>query len=51
VRAFNAENFKGAGEFRSQFAIFVEKVEIVEQDKLPLMVVVMSSLFVEIFFL
>ena len=51
MRAFNAENFKGAGEFRSQFAIFVEKVEIVEQDKLPLMVVVMSSLFVEIFFL
>jgi hypothetical protein len=51
VRAFNAENFKGAGEFRSQFAIFVEKVEIVEQDKLPLMVVVMSSLRIKVFFL
>ncbi len=51
MRAFNAKNFKGAGEFRSQFAIFVEEIEIVEQDKLPLMVVVMSSLFVKILFL
>jgi hypothetical protein len=51
VRAFNAENFKGAGEFRGQFAIFVEKIEIVKQDKLPLVVFVMSSPFVEVFFL
>jgi hypothetical protein len=51
VRALNAKNFEGAREFWSQFAIFVEKVEIVKQDELPFMVVVMSSLFVEIFLL
>ncbi len=51
MRAFNAKNFKGAGKFRSQFAIFVEKIEIVKQDKLPLVVFVMSSLFVKVFFL
>jgi hypothetical protein len=51
VRAFNAEDFKGAGEFWSQFAIFVEKIEIVKQDKLPFVVVVMSSRFVKVFLL
>ena len=51
MRAFNAKNFKGAGEFWSQFAIFVEKIEIVKQDKLALVVVVMGSLFVKVFFL
>ncbi len=51
MRAFNAKNFKGAGEFRSQFAIFVEEIEIVEQDELPLMIVMVSSLSVKIFFL
>ncbi len=51
MRAFNTENFKGTGEFLSQFTIFVEEIEIVKQDKLPLMVVVMCSLFVKIFLL
>jgi hypothetical protein len=51
VRALNAKNFEGAREFWGQFAIFIEKVEIVKQDELPFMVVVMSSLFVEIFLL
>ncbi len=51
MRAFNAKNFKGAGEFWSQFAIFVEEIEIVKQDKLSLMKVVMSSLFIKILFL
>ncbi len=51
MRAFNTEDFKGAGEFWSQFAIFVEKIETFKQDKLPLVVVVMSSLFVKVFFL
>ena len=51
MRALNAEDFKGAGEFWSQFAIFVEKIEIVKQDKLPIVVVVMSSFFVKVLFL
>ncbi len=51
MRALNAKNFKGAGEFWSQFAIFVEEIEIVKQNKLPLMEDMMSSLFVIIFLL